>query len=304
MERVNLKKSASQNEGNLMLRYQKMVQEHLVGTRVIDLHSICKDQWTVSINAWAFQLRFFLEQGVPYNKYRFEAFRRGREKVYHADWVPGRKASPVNWTAFHEVLAEDPNDAAFAPKRMAMNEWADQEEEFSYGAYYVEGGGASAFGEFCMILKPDAVRAMQEISFLQFDSAQHYVRQDAQTDQWCVAEDSILADLASVNTVTQLMCIKLGQELEIAEVEECKHLICTGGSYLEGQIAEKFDKGAVECVRAVPLSHDRRKLLTDLIARNALGLPDDQLTLQEIRVRDYHKAVAKVAQEKMKIEYL
>jgi hypothetical protein len=286
------------------LRYQMMVQDHPMASRVAQLHTACEDQWTVSINAWAFQLRFFLEQGLPYNKYRFEAFRRGREKVYHADWTPASLSSPVNWTAFQHVLAEDPQDAAFAPKRMALNQWADQEEEFSYGAYYVEGGGAGSFGEFCMILKPEAVRSMQEISFLQFDSAQHYVQHDSHTGQWCVAEDLVHTDVASVHSVTHLMCIKLNQELAVSEIGACKELICNDSSYLESQIAEKFDKDVVAYIRAVPLSLGRHQLLTDLIARDQLGLPDDQLELHEIRVRDYHKAMAILAQEKVKIEYL
>lgn len=304
MARVNLKESADLNEGHLNARYHAMVRQHPAAMRVTDFHRTCEAQWTISINAWAFQLRFFLEQSIPYNKYRYEAFRRGRDKVYHLDWRPGTKSSPVNWAAFTEVLSEDPNDASFAPRRMAINQWADQEEEFSYGAYYVEGDGASSFGEFCMILKPEAVRAIREISFLQYDSAQHYVQQDAQTGQWCVVADSIRADLASINTVTQLMCIKLGQELAVAESDACKNLICTSSSYLESQIAEPFDKDTVAFIRAIPLSRDRRQLLTDMIARNQLGLPDDQLTLHEIRVRDYHKAMVNLAQEKVKIEYI
>lgn len=303
MGRINLATIAKGNQDALIERYEEAVGIHPQADRVRAFREECEGTWTVFINSWAFQLLFFLTNDLPYNKYRFVQQQEGGVMLPFAEHVAG--SSTIDWASFWKVLQRDPRDADFAPRRRAFNQTIDQEEEFSYSAYFVQGKGAGDFGEFSMLLRRECLMAMKEVSFLIKDSLQDYLLEDGTCeDGWRVDVDRIYLEAATTETVTRLMCMKLGKELESLDLPACRELVCTKDDYLEGQLAERFGCKDIAQVRVKALTKERMRLLNDLRAAGKLEEKDENLTLDESRVRDFHKALGMMQTKNMEISYI
>ncbi len=303
MPRRNLAQLARDNEEALRERYEEMLASHSSPEQLKELYAACEPKWSISINCWAFQLLFFLEQNVPYNKYRYVHYQEG--KVFLSKEYLQAGETSVDWSAFWDVLQRDSTDAKYAPLRKVFNNWADREEDYSYGAYFVDGDGAKDFGEFSMVLKVDVVREMKEISFLTKDSLKDYLKEISdQSGNWFVEGSRIQEDAATVATVTNLMCLKISEMMETQDLEACKKSICTKEDYLEGQIVEHFTVEAMEIVRVVKPDVVKLQRLTDLAVQGRINLGDDQLTLEEQRTRDFQKSLAGLKHRNVKFAYL
>jgi hypothetical protein len=288
MPRKHLASLARENEAALKTRYARHLAGHSHAQTLADLYATCEPVWTVSISATADRVHNFLKAGTYYNKYHSEA--QNAISVFLPDEEVVHGESPVNWAEFGPYLRKNPQDAVFAWKREAFNRFAQHEEHFAYGAYHVHGEGASGYGEFQMIFSRDKVLAMEGLSFLQQDSLK-FCRQvaDGGDTDWEVDEAHLVDNLASANSVTELMCLKM----EDASLEEgldfCIGRICVPDEYeyVEAQFEKGYTREDVGRIVRPQLNTAQLKVLTRILTRDPKTLEDRLLTAEERKIKYY-----------------
>lgn len=301
MPRNNLSALANQNEASVQLRFAQLRDSIAVDEQILldDLFQSCENRWTISINAWYLPMLFFLETGLPYNKYRHVDHRKNVVFLSPERQVPGE--STVDWAGeFWEILQLDPNDAKHAPKRRLFNQWADEEEHFKYGAYYLDGLGASFYGKYLMLFSREAVRDFRFLSFLPHDSLANYVS----ALEMKVDEEGIRRDLANQRTVTQLMCLKVQNTLQALGLEACKISVCTMDDYLEAQIRDEFTFDDLARVVTTKQTIESLLAINDLNDNGRIHLPEEELTQDERFALYEHKIRSGLGERNVRIIYI
>ena len=163
-----------------------------------------------------------------------------------------------------------------APLRQAFNLYADSEEEFIYGAYYVTGKGVERFGKQMVLLRREFLDAAQKACFLKADSLLHYV--DPPTNAHSEANVrgvELATDVANCRSVTWLLCLKKSGDLERLGHEECLETITCEAEFIEAHIADAIGFEAVEKVRIRKLEEEEFVHHANLLGAPDLVKPDD-----------------------------
>lgn len=241
-----------------------MIANHPRRSSVDELFNYCEPNWTVSINLKGDRLDFLLRNGVSYNRFRMD--HSLKKQVYKKSYVPDE--SPIDWDAYESELGE------WGPRRRVFNEFAESEEEFTYGAYYVRGTGifSENYGRYLILLRREWLAHSSKTSFLLADSLQGYTRmQDKRPTTVCFEEDRLKADLAHAGTVTKLVCLKKADELGTVSVSACIDTICCPEEYVEAQIAEEIGHAQISKVMVPYLTPEEADLHVELLgATNSL----------------------------------
>lgn len=299
MPRKHLASLARENEAALKTRYQQHLAGHPHAKVIEELYETCEPIWTVSINAPADRAHNLLKHGEYYNKYQSVAKSAFPVFIPVEEAVPGE--SPVNWTLFGPYLCRDPKDAVYAKKREAFNRFAQHEEHFAYGIYYVRGEGASRYGGFQIIFSRDKVLTWEGLSFLQQDSL-NYCRQvpgGSDTD-WAMDEAHLAASLATALSVTELMCLKMPTDVLAEGVECCIGNICVAKEdgenyeYVEAHLESGYDISSIARVVSPELNLFQKDILTRFLQIDYSALNDRDLTADEREVKYFLLACAEI----------
>ncbi len=279
MPRVNLAQLAKENEAGLRERYEAMVAEWAAkGTHqsLLDFHEHCSPIWRVSMNCDWRGLAYFLDHGMPYNMYRFNRDAGATVDLSQDACIQGE--TPIDWDLFEQKVSQE-----WAARRRKFNEYAHLEEDFTYGAYYLDGPGLERYGKQMVLLKREFLKSSTSTSYLLADSLQWYVSKETPTSGAEILKDDLCRDLATYDSVTLLLCLKKADELQQLGHDLCLETV-TRDSYIEAQIPDKIDFSAVERVRIRALAAEELEIFADLITN------DDVVKAEELDTQEKKNA--------------
>jgi hypothetical protein len=262
MPRVSLAALAKENETTLHARYEELMRVWAAtGSHGVlaQFHDHCQPNWCVSMNCDWRGLSHFLTHGEPYNMYRFN--REAGEPVDLPASLQVEGASPINWAYFEQKLSPE-----WAARRRKFNEYAHLEEEFTYGAYYLQGPGLERYGKQMVVLKRTFLEGAGKTSYLMADSLQWYVAQETETSPAQVLEIALHDDLATFETVSKLLCIKMADELQELGHQSCLEAV-TRDTYIEAQIPEKIGLDAIDRVRIRSLMEEELEFYAEFLTQ-------------------------------------
>jgi hypothetical protein len=286
MPRVNLFQLAKGNEVRLSEKYTELMKEWADDPKAHNLQRLfdhCSEGWRISMNQDWRGINYFLTNGETYNKYRFSS--KSDDKVFlpEAERVLGE--TPVNWAHFESKI-----HPKWAPRRRRFNEYADFEEDFTYGAYYIRGEGIKTMGKYILLLKKAFSLASEKISFLRADSLQHYLVNPGKGEKVAtIFIDKIEGDVCHAGSVTWLVCLKKAEYLAEKGLARCLDSICNSRQYLEAQIADPIGFSEVEKVRIKQLTSEEKRLEAVFLTSVALPKTDDLDTVSKKNAYHYRR---------------
>ncbi|MEY3442342.1 MAG: hypothetical protein RLZZ519_623 [Bacteroidota bacterium] len=272
MPRIDLFQLAKENETRLFEKFQDLMSQWRVMSKEATLKRFfdhCSAEWRVSMNQDWKGIKYFLENGFTYNRYRFSS--KLDANVFIPVDLRSEGETPVNWNYFESKLHPQ-----WAKRRRKFNEFAEYEEDFTYGAYFVQGDGVKSFGKYILLLRREIVEQSKRTTFLRADTLQMYLVPPAEgEDEARILEDELYADIAHAGSVDWLLCLKKAEYLEKVGFSKCIASICNGKQYLEAQIGDSVGFQEIEKVKIKRLTPEELRFEAMLITSPSLKNPKD-----------------------------
>ncbi len=272
MPRVNLFDLALKNEANLSRKFDELLKDWKANYKEEHLQRLfdhCAAEWRVSMNQDWKGIKFFIDNGIVPNRYRKDS--KTDPEVFIPIDLRSEGETPVNWEYF-----ESKNNPLWAKRRRKFNEYADYEEDFTYGAYFVQGDGIKSFGKYILLLRREFVEGSTRTTFLRADTLQMYLLPPAEgEDEASILEDELYADIAHAGSVDWLLCLKKAEYLEKVGFSKCIASICNSKQYLEAQIGDSVGFREIEKVKIKRLTPEELRFEAMLLTSPSLKNPKD-----------------------------
>jgi hypothetical protein len=183
--------------------------------------------WTVSMNMWDDDMAMFLEKG--YHRNIVHKSQADREAFA---WLGGDLGDVPS---LEQSMAD--NDPNWFPKRNAYRQSIENEENFKYGALFIEGEALGKYGHYAVILEKTYVNEYVEMFLVKRDSLE-YVNESFAFDL-----KTFCGDLACKDNVHELIVVKHEEDL-LQNCSQALSRLCYANSnedrsYLEAQINDE-----------------------------------------------------------------
>lgn len=141
-------------------------------------------------------------------------------------------------------------------RRIAFDDTFAGGRSFHYGCLHIGGTGATIYGEYCVVLRADALAAAGALMYLRHDSAKDYVDATGTVDLGRIASDTAPHDARHL-----LAALKCEADLT-DDASAWPKVLCSDAGYIEAIFAKADVKGDIAAIR---IGRKRHAELYDLI---------------------------------------